>query len=58
MPEPANEFIFAVLRPIQADIGDVKGDVREIKGSSVRMDRRDEQMGRIIHRLELTKYAK
>ena len=71
MAEPTNELILEILPRIQADIADLKNDVREIRGRvgnlevrmvhmglqiaelTVRMDRRDEQMERLLRRLEL-----
>jgi hypothetical protein len=75
MTEPTKGLILEILRPIQADIADLKNGVREIGGRmgnfevrmahmeiqiaelSVRMDRRDEQMERILRRLELTDHS-
>jgi len=72
MAEPASDLILEILRRIQADVADLKADVREIRGRagnfvvrmahmeiqiaelSVPMDRRDEQMERILRRLELS----
>jgi hypothetical protein len=64
MAEVSSELIVEILRRIQSDLGDVKIDVREMRSRmglmerqvadlSVRMDRRDEMMERVMRRLEL-----
>jgi hypothetical protein len=77
MPEPTNEATVEILlRRIEADVTDLKVDVREVRGRkgrfeirlahmeptiaerSVRRDRRDEQMERILRRLELSDHPR
>ena len=64
MAEVTNEFIVEILRRLQSDVADIKVDVRETRSRvgimerqiadlSVRMDRRDELMERVMRRLEL-----
>jgi hypothetical protein len=64
MAEVSNEFIVEILRRLQSDVADIKVDVRETRSRvgmmerqiadlSVRMDRRDELMERVMRRLEL-----
>jgi hypothetical protein len=64
MAEATNELIVEILRRVQADVSDVKVDMRELRSRvgiierqiadlSVRMDRRDEMMERVMRRLEL-----
>jgi hypothetical protein len=64
MAEATNELIVEILRRVQADVSDVKVDMRELRPRvgiierqiadlSVRMDRRDEMMERVMRRLEL-----
>jgi hypothetical protein len=64
MVEVSSELIVEILRRIQSDVSDVKIDVREMRSRvglmerqiaevSVRMDRRDEMMERVMRRLEL-----
>jgi hypothetical protein len=64
MAEATNELIVEILRRVQADVSDVKVDMRELRSRvgiierqiadlSVRMDRRDEMMEPVMRRLEL-----
>jgi hypothetical protein len=64
MAEVSNEFIVEILRRLQSDVADIKVDVRETRSRvgimerqiadlSVRMDRRDELMERVMRRFEL-----
>jgi hypothetical protein len=64
MADVSNEFIVEILRRLQSDVADIKVDVRETRSRvgimerqiadlSVRMDRRDELMERVMRRLEL-----
>ena len=64
MADVSNELIVEILRRLQSDVADIKVDVRETRSRvglierqvadlSVRMDRRDEMMERVMRRLEL-----
>ena len=64
MADASNELIVEILRRLQSDVADIKVDVRETRSRvglierqvadlSVRMDRRDEMMERVMRRLEL-----
>ena len=64
MVEVTNELIYQVLQRVQADLSEVKLDIRELRhragslvrlmaGLSSRIDRRDDMMERVLRRLDL-----
>ena len=68
MPEVTNELMYELLKRIHGDLSDVKFDVQELKkrmtnteegiaGVNRRLDRHEDRLERIEHRLELRELA-